>query len=70
MKEEKLIVCDCKNVNYAEIKEAVEEHGSDMEIIMEKTAAGSACECCLEFCDRVDISLPLAIEKAKKELAS
>jgi len=63
-----MIVCDCKNIDYEEIKEAVAQYGSDMEVIIEKTAAGSACECCLEVCDRVDITLPVAIEKAKKEL--
>lgn len=67
MNEDKLIVCDCKNINYAEVREAINEYGYDMELIMEKTAAGSACECCLELCDRVDMTLPVAIEKIRKE---
>ena len=41
MNEDKLVVCDCKNINYGEVKEAVNEYGYDMELIMDKTAAGS-----------------------------
>ena len=64
-----MLVCDCNDVNYDEIKKAVEEFGSDLETIKDETSAGTACECCLEEdCDRVDLPLPLAIKKAQEEL--
>ena len=64
-----MLVCDCNDVHYDEIKEAVEKFGTDLETIKDETSAGTACECCLEEdCDRVDLPLPLAIKKAKEEL--
>lgn len=64
-----MLVCDCNDVSYDEIKEAVQKYGTDEETIMDETAAGTACGCCLdEDCDRVELSLPKAIEKAKEEL--
>ncbi len=64
-----MLVCDCKYVYYKEIKETVEQNGTDLETISKITAAGSSCGQCLGACDRVDITLPVAIEKAKNELA-
>lgn len=64
-----MLVCDCNDVSYDEIKKAVEEFGSDLETIKDETSAGTACECCLEEdCDRVDLPLPLAIKQAQEEL--
>jgi len=65
-----MLVCDCNDVNYDEIKKAVEEFGTDLETIKDETSAGTACECCLEEdCDRVELPLPLAIKKVQEELA-
>ncbi|MGK0255561.1 MAG: bacterioferritin-associated ferredoxin [Arcobacteraceae bacterium] len=64
-----MLVCDCNDVNYEDIKKAVAEFGTDLETLKDETSAGTACECCLEEgCDRVELALPLAIEKAKEEL--
>jgi len=64
-----MLVCDCNEVEYETIKEAVKKHGNNQEAIMEETAAGTACECCLEIgCAKVDLSLPEAIKKALSEL--
>jgi len=64
-----MLVCDCNDVDYNEIKKAVEEFGVDLETIKDETSAGTACECCLEEdCDRVELALPLAIKKAQEEL--
>jgi len=63
-----MLVCECNDVNFDAIKEAVKKHGDNLEAIMDETEAGTACECCLEDdCDKVDITLPMAIEKALKE---
>lgn len=66
-----MLVCNCMEVEYEEILDAVKKHGADdIELIKEESGAGSACECCLEpDCDMVDLPLPLAIEKAKDELS-
>ena len=64
-----MLVCDCNDVNYENIKKTVAEFGTDLETIKDETSAGTACECCLEEdCDRVELALPLAIKKAKEEL--
>lgn len=64
-----MLVCDCNDVHFDAIKEAVKKHGDNLEAIMEETGAGTVCECCLEVeCDKVDLPLPLAIEKALEEL--
>ena len=64
-----MLVCDCNDVDYNEIKKAVEEFGIDLETIKDETSASTACECCLEEdCDRVDLPLPQAIKKAQEEL--
>lgn len=64
-----MTVCNCNDVEYSEVLEAVKEHGTDLETIKEETAAGTACECCLEDdCDMVDLPLNLAIKKAAEEL--
>jgi NAD(P)H-nitrite reductase large subunit len=64
-----MLVCDCNDVHFDAIKEAVKKHGDNMEAIMEETDAGTACECCLEEdCEKVDLPLPLAIKKALEEL--
>jgi bacterioferritin-associated ferredoxin len=63
-----MLVCNCMEVEYDEIKDAVSKQGTDLETIKEETGAGSACECCLENdCDMVDLPLPLAIKKASEE---
>ena len=65
-----MLVCDCNEVEYDAIKEAVKKHGNNQEAIIDETDAGTACECCLEDdCDKVDLPLPLAIKKAMEELA-
>jgi bacterioferritin-associated ferredoxin len=65
-----MLVCECNEVNFDVIKEAVKKHGDNMEAIMDETDAGTVCECCLEEdCDKVDLPLPLAIKKALEELA-
>jgi NAD(P)H-nitrite reductase large subunit len=64
-----MLVCDCNEVEYEAIKEAVKKYGNDLDAIMEETSAGTACECCLEEdCEKVDLPLPLAIKKALAEL--
>jgi len=65
-----MLVCECNDVDFDAIKEAVKKHGDNLEAIMNETEAGTACECCLEDdCDKVDITLPMAIKKALQELA-
>jgi NAD(P)H-nitrite reductase large subunit len=62
------IVCDCMEVEYTDIVEAVKKHGDNLDAIMDETEAGTVCECCLEEdCDKVDIPLKSAIEKTLKE---
>lgn len=64
-----MLVCDCNDVHFDAIMEAVKKHGGDIEAIMEETGAGSACECCLEEdCEKVDLPLPLAIKRALEEI--
>ena len=64
-----MLVCNCMDVEYQEILDAVKEFGTDLDTIKEETGAGSNCECCLEEdCDMVDLPLPLAIKKAQEEL--
>ena len=64
-----MLVCDCIEMDYKELKQAVKTYGGDIEVIKEKTEAGTVCECCLEEdCDKVDLSLPLAIKQAIQEL--
>ncbi|PHQ65955.1 MAG: (2Fe-2S)-binding protein [Sulfurimonas sp.] len=64
-----MLVCDCNDVEFDAIKEAVKKHGDNLEAIMDETEAGTVCECCLEEdCDKVDLPLPLAIKKALEEL--
>lgn len=64
-----MLVCDCNEVEYDVIKEAVKKHGNNIEAIMDETEAGTVCECCLEDdCEKVDLALPLAIKKALEEL--
>jgi len=64
-----MLVCDCTEVEFDAIKEAVKTHGNDIEAIKEATDAGTTCECCLEEdCDKVELPLPLAIKKALEEL--
>ena len=64
-----MLVCDCNDVEYDVIKEAVKKHGNDIEAIKDATDAGTTCECCLEEdCDKVDLPLPLAIKRALSEL--
>lgn len=63
-----MLVCNCMEVEYEEIRDAVKEFGTNIDKIKEETGAGTACECCLENdCDMVDLPLELAIEKASKE---
>jgi len=65
-----MLVCECNEVEFDTIKEAVKKHGDNLEAIMDETDAGTVCECCLEEdCDKVDLPLPLAIKKALEELA-
>lgn len=65
-----MLVCSCMDVEYDTILEAVKAHGDDLESIQDATDAGTVCECCLESdCDKVDLPLHAAIEKAKAELA-
>lgn len=64
-----MLVCDCMDVNYEDIKEAVIKHGDDLDKIQEETEAGTVCECCLdEDCDKVDLPLKEAIKKALGEI--
>jgi NAD(P)H-nitrite reductase large subunit len=64
-----MLVCDCNEVGFDTIKEAVKKHGNDLEAVMGETDAGTVCECCLEEdCDKVDLPLPQAIAKALQEL--
>lgn len=63
-----MLVCDCNEVSFDMIKEAVKMHGDNIEAIMDETDAGTTCECCLEdSCDKVDLPLHAAIKKALEE---
>ncbi len=63
------IVCDCVDVEYTDIVEAVKKHGDNLDAIMDETEAGTVCEDCLEDdCDKVDIPLKIAIAQALKEV--
>ncbi|MBU0719941.1 (2Fe-2S)-binding protein [bacterium] len=65
-----MLVCDCNDVHFDAIKEAVMKHGDNIDAIMDETDAGTTCECCLEEeCDKVELPLPLAIKRAMEELA-
>jgi bacterioferritin-associated ferredoxin len=57
-------------LDYDEIKEAVKEHGGDLEAIQDATEAGTICGCCAQDeCDKVDLLLKDAIAKALEELS-
>ena len=59
-----MTVCDCMDIEYDTILEAVKKYGDNMDAIMDDTEAGTVCECCQEDdCDKVDLPLPLAIQK-------
>lgn len=65
-----MLVCDCNEIEYDAIKEAVKKHGNDMDAVMDETEAGTVCECCQdEECDKVELPLPLAIKRAHEELS-
>jgi NAD(P)H-nitrite reductase large subunit len=62
-------VCDCMDIDYENILEAVKKHGDDIDAIQDETEAGTVCECCLEDdCDKVDLPLHSAIKKALSEI--
>jgi len=64
-----MLVCDCMDIEYKDILEAVKVHGDNLEEIMDKTEAGTACEACLEDdCEKVELPLKLAIKKALEEI--
>ncbi len=64
-----MLVCDCMGLDFDEIKEAVREHGDDIEAIQDATDAGTICGCCAEAeCDKVDMTLQEAIKRALEEL--
>ncbi|KIM06895.1 MAG: hypothetical protein KU38_11570 [Sulfurovum sp. FS08-3] len=64
-----MLVCDCMGLDFDEIKEAVREHGDDIEAIQDATDAGTICGCCAEGeCEKVDITLQEAIKRALEEL--
>ncbi|MDY0115981.1 MAG: (2Fe-2S)-binding protein [Sulfurimonadaceae bacterium] len=64
-----MLVCDCEDIYYETIKEAVTKYGDNREAIQNATEAGLACSCCLEEeCEKVELPLPLAIKKALLEL--
>jgi NAD(P)H-nitrite reductase large subunit len=53
------------NVDFDTIKIAVAEVGTNMDAVMQKTKAGTACGCCKnDECPKVDLPLPKAILKA------
>ena len=63
------IVCDCVEIEYTDILEAVKKHGDNLDAIMDETEAGTVCEDCLEDeCDKVDIPLKAAIKQALEEI--
>ena len=64
------IVCACMNIEYGDILKYIKETGNtDLDTVSENTEAGTACECCKsDECDKVELPLPMAIERAIKEL--
>ena len=63
------IVCDCMEIEYEDILEAVKKHGDNLDAIMDDTEAGTVCEECLEeACDKVDIPLKAAVQQALAEV--
>ncbi|MDC7243827.1 MAG: (2Fe-2S)-binding protein [Sphaerochaetaceae bacterium] len=64
-----MTTCDCMDVDYEIILEAVKKYGDNLDAIQDETEAGTVCECCLEDdCDKVDLPLPAAIKKALTEI--
>ena len=64
-----MLVCNCMEVEYDEIKDAVIKHGDNLDAIQEETEAGTVCECCLDSdCDMVDLPLKEAVKKAADEI--
>jgi len=62
------VVCDCIDIEYEDIIEAVKKHGDNLDAIMDDTEAGTICEDCLEDdCEKVDIPLKAAIKRAIEE---
>lgn len=43
-----MIICSCYRVSSDEIKEAIRSGLKDLESLIEKTEAGSACGCCID----------------------
>lgn len=71
-----MLVCECLDLSYEDIKNAINEHPSELndvleavEAIKESIEAGEICGCCLEDeCDKVDMLLKDAVSHALKEL--
>jgi len=71
-----MLVCECLDLDYEDIKEAIDEHPQELndvleavEAIKESIEAGEICGCCAEDeCDKVDMLLKDAVAKALKEL--
>jgi len=72
----KMLVCECLDLEYDDIKKALDEHPRELtdvfeavEAIKESIEAGEICGCCIEDeCDKVDMLLKDAVAKALKEL--
>lgn len=64
-----MLVCDCYNINYNELKQIIIDCNFDKELIQEKSDVGTACGCCVKSkCSRVDLTLDEAILKTREEL--
>ncbi len=69
-----MLVCECLDLTYEDIKRAIDEHPNELEdvfeafeAIKESIKAGDICGCCLkDECDKVDMLLKDAVAKALK----
>lgn len=63
-----MLVCKCENIKFNIIEMAYQKYENDINMISDETGAGNVCGCCLSRgCEKVDISLPEAIEKIEKK---
>ncbi len=48
-----MIVCVCKRINSAQIREAVEKGASDLAAVSQKLGVGTGCGRCVEYAERM-----------------
>ncbi|MCB1692309.1 MAG: (2Fe-2S)-binding protein [Pseudomonadales bacterium] len=63
-----MIVCVCKRVNSAQIREAVERGALDLPAITRELGLGTGCGRCVEFAERM-VMQELQLLQAQAEVA-